>query len=949
MKYARFMSNITSRLNPARLNLKGKILMALLSNLLIALLIVLFLVWFKQKKLSVSSAYETLSLVENIKKQHIEDELNRFKTQLQLFAKSSRTINAFNSLLQGFSDLEYDNYYLGNANSYEEIRKELEDYYTTRLLPQIEEKKTVAPDLEDFLSEDPKQTILQFLYLAANTKSLTRKYETTGAGDGSLYSGVHVQHQSWLLNYARKNRISDLYFIDAKSGYIFYSLKKYPDFGTNLFTGSYKNSKLSRAFRNAISSSKESVLLTDMDRRIPGIIPPCFYFSTPVVQGNQTIGAIVFSVEADYLDNLLLTQPHAENDWATAISTMIIGTDRFFRSNDPDFLSDQNRYLKKLKYRTAGDNIAVIDKSSCTVMNLQVQGNVFANASLGIAGKGKYVTPSGKSALCSYTPLNINGLDWILISQFPVPDVLRPVRSLLIFMIIFYILLILILIWLISFFSNDITLRVANLNKTLTSLADNKENDETTVKLTDELDIVKNTANNIIKRIGEAARFATELTEGKTDSAFAVTGDNDLIGISLNKLRDNMIKTKQEEDARKVEDDIRNWTTHGIAMFNDILRQDNNDIQKLSYNIIRNLIQYLSANQGGFFLMEDSQTDGQYLSLVAAYAYDRQKFLKKRIKVGEDLIGNCVLEKQSIYLKDIPEDYIEIRSGLGGAVPRSLLIVPLKKEDQITGAIEIASFNEFRKHEIDFVEKVAESIAATLVTVKLHEQTALLLEESKKRSEEISQQEEELRQNLEELKATQEEMARIRKEEEQKEKARRESELKMMEQLKEQQQLLSKEKSLLDALLNNVPESIYFKDLKSRFIRFSASMLKLFKLNKPEELLGKSDFDMFDEEHSRPAYEDEQKIIRTGKPMVDKVEKEVLPDGRVNYVNTTKMPLRDENNNIIGTFGISKDVTNFVNLQQEIKAKENIIKGKNEEIKRLQEEIRNLKKGTKKQ
>ena len=125
-------------------------------------------------------------------------------------------------------------------------------------------------------------------------------------------------------------------------------------------------------------------------------------------------------------------------------------------------------------------------------------------------------------------------------------------------------------------------------------------------------------------------------------------------------------------------------------------------------------------------------------------------------------------------------------------------------------------------------------------------------------------------------------------------------------------------------------------------------MLKLFHLEKPEELIGKSDFDMFDEEHSRPAYEDEQEIIRTGQAMVDKIEKEVLPDGRVNYVNTTKMPLHDGNNNIIGTFGISKDVSVFVNLKDENKVKESVIKKKDKEIKQLQEEIKNLKKGLKK-
>ena len=509
--------------------------------------------------------------------------------------------------------------------------------------------------------------------------------------------------------------------------------------------------------------------------------------------------------------------------------------------------------------------------------------------------------------------------------------------------------LIILLLWvmLISRFSKNITLRALSIHELLAPFSDGEEIKSSKTEDGDELEQANIMANQMVRRFGDVAQFAASLTEGKLDSAFTVSNENDVMGLSLNKLRESMIQTRKDEENRKVEDEIRNWSTQGIATFNDILRQDNNDIKRLSFNIIKNLIQYLSANQGGFFLLEGGSSQEQYLNLIAAYAYDRQKFLQKKINVGEGLIGNCVLEKQTIYLRDIPKDYLEIRSGLGGSVPRSLLIVPLKKEDQITGVIEIASFNELKKYEIDFVEKVAESIAATLVTVKLHEQTSLLLEESKKRSEEISQQEEELRQNLEELKSTQEEMARIRRDEEQKEKERRDAEQKMMQQLREQQQLLSKEKALLDALLNSANESIYFKDLKSRFIRFSASMLKLFKLNKEEELLGKSDFDMFDEEHARPAYEDEQEIIRTGKPMVDKIEKEVLPDGRINYVNTSKMPLRDENDKIIGTFGISKDVTVFVNLQDEIKEKKAIIKEKDEEIKKLRESIKDLTKGSK--
>ncbi len=950
LKSGSFISRIAGSMRTANLKLGNKIRMVLTGCLLIALIILILLVWFKLRAGYKSSGFETISLIESTKKQHLEDELGRIHNQLQLFATDSRTLSAFGSLWQGFRDIESDNYTTADAASFEEMRNKLENYFTTQFIPQVEDKTIETFDAGDFMSSDNKQTILQYLYLASNNRPVGLKQEIAGAGDGSLYSGIHVQHQPWLLTYARKNRISDLYFIDATTGYVFYSLKKYPDFGTNLFNGQYKNTMLSKAFRMAISKNdKGTVYFTDMDRRIPGIIPPCFYLSAPVTQGSQIIGAIVFSIEIDFLDKLMITNTGTESSHQQAISAMVIGSDRVYRSNDPNFLMNKMKFLKKINYSMTGEDVARIKKSLCTAMNMQVQGNVFMNAVMGIAGKGKFVTPAGKVALCSYAPVNIPGLNWILVVQAPVREMLRPVRSLIWLLTGLGLLVLALLFIIISRFSSNIALRARSIHETLSLISSGAEVDTSAAQSHDELDKANVAANHVIKKMDEVAQFATNLTEGKLDNAFAVSHDNDVMGLSLNKLRESMIQTKKDEEVRKVEDDIRGWTTQGIAMFNDILRQDNNDMKRLSFNVIRNMIQYLSANQGGFFLLEDEQSAAPYLNLIAAYAYDRQKFMQKRINVGEGLIGNCVLEKQTIYLKDIPKGYIEIRSGLGGSVPRCLLIVPLKKEDQITGVIEIASFNEMKKYEIEFVEKIAESIAATMVTVKLHEQTAILLEESKKRSEEISQQEEELRQNLEELKATQEEMARIRKDEEQKEKERREVEKKMMDQLKEQQQLLSKEKSLLDALLNNVPESIYFKDLKSRFIRFSASMLKLFKLSNPEDLLGKSDFDMFDEEHSRPAYEDEQEIIRSGQAMVDKIEKEVLSDGRINYVNTTKMPLRDENNQIIGTFGISKDVTNFVNLQNDNKVKETIIKKKEEEIKRLQEEIRNLKKGSKTQ
>ena len=130
---------------------------------------------------------------------------------------------------------------------------------------------------------------------------------------------------------------------------------------------------------------------------------------------------------------------------------------------------------------------------------------------------------------------------------------------------------------------------------------------------------------------------------------------------------------------------------------------------------------------------------------------------------------------------------------------------------------------------------------------------------------------------------------------------------------------LAYERDLFRSLLDNASDRIYFKDVSSKFIRCSKS--KWIRTGASEsEIIGKTDFDLFQEAHARPAFEDEQQIIRTGQPLVGKLEKEVHPDGLTTWVLTTKMPWRDSKGNIIGTFGISKDITGIKEAEMKLEA-----------------------------
>jgi GAF domain-containing protein len=148
------------------------------------------------------------------------------------------------------------------------------------------------------------------------------------------------------------------------------------------------------------------------------------------------------------------------------------------------------------------------------------------------------------------------------------------------------------------------------------------------------------------------------------------------------------------------------------------------------------------------------------LVLKGCYAFDRVKFQQKTFEMGEGLLGQVMLEKDTLYMTDLPKNYIQITSGLGKANPDSLLIVPLKNNEQVVGAIEIASFDTIPAYKITFLEKIGESIASAIITARNNQQTASLLEEVQIINEQMRSQEEEMRQNMEMLQETQEELQR---------------------------------------------------------------------------------------------------------------------------------------------------------------------------------------------
>ncbi len=432
---------------------------------------------------------------------------------------------------------------------------------------------------------------------------------------------------------------------------------------------------------------------------------------------------------------------------------------------------------------------------------------------------------------------------------------------------------------------------VVDLSQVLKSIAKG-ELPDSKVESEKEFMPITEASDELVHYLDSASQFARHIGEGDFGFEFSPKSQHDALGNALIEMRDRLQQVARE-------DKIRNWMNEGQAKFGEILRLHSDNLEDLGAHLIGNLVEYLGGSQGALFVYKE-EGDDHYLELLTAYAYNRKKYIQKRLEIGEGLAGQSFREGKVIYLKDIRTDHYNIATGLGESKPSSLIIVPLKEEEKIEGIIEIASLKEIQPHEIEFIESIGTSIASSLNAGKINETTRRLLDETRERAEQMKAQEEELRQNMEELAATQEQMERRNKE------------------LEEIESRFDEERYLLSALLSSSNDRIYFKDLSSKFIRVSKSMVSLFGKEDESEVIGRSDFDFGFEDHARVAFEDEQRIIRTGSPMEDVVEKEKWDDGRITWVSTTKNPLKDLEGKTVGTFGISRDVTRSKQMEQEI-------------------------------
>lgn len=405
------------------------------------------------------------------------------------------------------------------------------------------------------------------------------------------------------------------------------------------------------------------------------------------------------------------------------------------------------------------------------------------------------------------------------------------------------------------------------------------------IKTNDEIRDIGASVNLLIDGLNSTAQFAKQIGQGNLDADYQLLSKHDQLGKSLENMRESLKVAKNMELKKREEDDKQSWVTQGLAKFGEILREDNDNMERFSVNITHSLCEYMKIPQAALFIIENVDNE-VYYELMALYAYGSQKLYEKRIYEGEEIVGRAISEKASIILKNTPKRFASITTGnTNNPVPQHLLVIPMLMNDEPYGAIELMSDKPFEPHHIEFAENVAVSIAATVSSVKTNLRTAQLLKQSEELKDELSQQEEEMRQNLEEMEATQEEAKK------------REDELTAVKD--------SLQKLTLMAEYN----------LEGRIIRINAPMAKAYG-HSPDNMIGKfQDAFVTEDDTSR------RNFLKFWQEVVNGVTKkrihEITKRDQTIFLNETYIPIY-ENERIDRVLNIATNITKKVQLDKEI-------------------------------
>ncbi len=410
-------------------------------------------------------------------------------------------------------------------------------------------------------------------------------------------------------------------------------------------------------------------------------------------------------------------------------------------------------------------------------------------------------------------------------------------------------------------------------------------------------------ADRAIKRhdeIGEMARaltvgfetlksvifFVRQIGEGKFNAEYKLKSKNDRIGNFLIATQDNLRKIQQDRENKDKEVTRRLWIQSGITKVGEILQKKYKDYKELTDVIIKFLVKYLEIPQSAIFVSEFEDEKIKHLKLTSSYAYQKVRTEDLTFELGESLVGRCALEKKIIAITDLPKSYTVISSGLGEETPGYLILLPLIYDEQVLGVLEITAFKILPTYKREFLEVIAERLAAEFQNIANDIKTALILKKLEEQTSQIIEKDAQAMQFFEKLEQTTDNL--------------------------QQQEFRNKE--IIKAIAQIVPVTIF--NMKSEIIDLNEKELELLE-GKREDYIGKKHAEVIpsnqeDDESLKYLWQN----LRQGH--FCKRERHILTENKEVWTEENFIPIKDNRGHFNQVINIGLDITERRKLQDQL-------------------------------
>ncbi|WP_353570862.1 response regulator [Candidatus Albibeggiatoa sp. nov. BB20] len=449
-------------------------------------------------------------------------------------------------------------------------------------------------------------------------------------------------------------------------------------------------------------------------------------YSMPIVNKNgEKQGIISITLNANIILNLLHQQEQIQQEGIYSEYILLNNLGRFvYHSNHTEH---QNGFLNQYSPTLA---IAVADNKQ------------------GVLLESNMISTFDQIQL-----LGTNKDYWILIKQTDANAALREVELFKYIFLLSIILVILMVLWVAHRFTNNILTPLVQLKHNLKALSEGQVlQTELKVHGSDEISELTVSAQVLTKSFKNTIKQANAIAQGDYEKDIVLLSEQDQLGSALQNMTE-MLRTVSTKNT------IQDWLKTGQTELNNSMSGEQN-INDLAKNIITFLTQYLKAQVGVFYLSVERIIDKDNISLrlIASYGYTHRKNFSNEYKMGEGLVGQAALEKQTIIMEEVPDDYMQIQSGLGHAKPHNIIVLPFIYDNKVRGVIEIGSFSEFTDIQREWLRQTMPIIAIAVNTAESRTKMQELLQQSQAQAEELQSQQEELQSQQEELRQTNEEL-----------------------------------------------------------------------------------------------------------------------------------------------------------------------------------------------